>query len=223
VAALQRLAAEHGAQIQHGVRVEAISPRPTGAEVRTTSDTVRAKQVVVAAGSWSSTLLRGLVAMPAVTVSLEQPAHFRPVDWSYPWPSFIHHQADATTRTGLSPRGAYGMASPDGVKVGFHGVGPVIDPDAGRDADPVALRNVQEYVHRWVPGVDADTADPAPCLYDLTDNSDFVIDRVGDVTVAAGFSGHGFKFTPEIGRLVADLVLERGQPPQRFRLQSTAR
>jgi sarcosine oxidase len=219
VAALQRLAVGHGAEVEHGVPVEAITPRSWGAEVRTASDTVHAKQVVVAAGSWSSALLRGLIAMPAVTVSLEQPAHFRPVDWSYPWPSFIHHQADATTRTGLSPRGTYGMASPDGVKVGFHGVGPVIDPDAGRDADPVALRAIQEYVRRWVPGADVDTADPAPCLYDVTDNSDFVIDRVENITVAAGFSGHGFKFTPEIGRMVADLVLSDTQTPDRFRLR----
>jgi sarcosine oxidase len=42
---------------------------------------------------------------------------------------------------------------------------------------------------------------------------------VGDITVAAGFSGHGFKFTPEIGRMVADLVLTDAQPPERFRLR----
>lgn len=219
VAAMQRLAIKHGAEMRHGVRVEAVQPQSDRVEVRTASDTMYAKQVVVAAGSWSPGVLAGVVAMPHLTVSLEQPVHFQPRDWSVPWPSFIHHQADATTRTGMSPRGTYGLASPDGVKVGFHGTGPVIDPDAGRDVDPAALREVQEYVRRWVPGADADTAEAAPCLYDITDSSDFVIDQVRNVTVAAGFSGHGFKFTPLIGRLIAELVLERRLPHDRFRLR----
>lgn len=219
VAALQRLAAGHGAEIRHGLRVESISPLPSGAEVHTAAGTVRAEQVVVAAGSWAPKVLTGVIALPDIVVSLEQPVHFRPLDWSTPWPSFIHHQTDATTRTGLSPRGTYGMASPDGVKVGFHGVGPEIDPDAGREPDPAALGALQDYVRRWIPGVDADTAEPAPCPYDSTETSDFVIDRVGDITVATGFSGHGFKFTPEIGRMVADLVLTGAQPPDRFRLR----
>ena len=218
VAALQRLATGHGAEIRHGTRVESISPLPSGAEVHTSTGTVRTRQVVVAAGSWAPKVLAGVVTLPAFVVSLEQPVHFRPHDWSTPWPSFIHHQTDATTRWGLSPRGTYGMASPDGVKVGFHGAGRQIDPDAGREPDPVALRDLQDYVRRWVPGVDAGSAEPAPCPYDLTETSDFVIDRVGDITVATGFSGHGFKFTPEIGRLVADLVLTGTQPPDRFRI-----
>ena len=53
----------------------------------------------------------------------------------------------------------------------------------------------------------------------MTDSSDFVIDRVGDITLATGFSGHGFKFTPEIGRLVAGLVLDGTPAPPRFRLR----
>ncbi len=219
VAAMQRLAVAHGAVIRHGVRVEEITLRSPGVGVRTASELLPATHVVVAAGSWAPTLLAGILPVPAVTVSLEQPAHFRPREWSDPWPSFIHHQADATTRTGMSPRGAYGLAGPDGVKVGFHGVGPVVDPDGGRDPDLDALRAIQEYVRRWVPGVDADTAEPSPCLYDMTESADFVIDRVGDITLATGFSGHGFKFTPEIGRLVADLVLDRTPSPARFRLR----
>jgi sarcosine oxidase len=67
--------------------------------------------------------------------------------------------------------------------------------------------------------VDPSTGEAAPCLYTLTDNSDFVLDRVGAVTVAAGFSGHGFKFTPLIGRMVADLVTGDAMPPDRFRRQ----
>lgn len=221
VAALQRLAAEHGAEIRHDARVEAITPQAGAVEVRTADGGVRARQVVVAAGAWAPGLVGTLVPMPELTVTVEQPAHFRPREWSDPWPSFIHHQRDAATRTGVSPRGAFGLASPDGVKVGLHAVGPVVDPDTDRsDPDPARVRELQDYVAHWVPGVDPATAVPQPCLYDLTDSSDFVLDRVGQLTIAAGFSGHGFKFTPEIGRMVADLVLGGGAVPDRFRLSA---
>ncbi len=45
----------------------------------------------------------------------------------------------------------------------------------------------------------------------LTPNEDFVIERFGPIVVGAGFSGHGFKFTPLIGARLADLALARGQ------------
>jgi sarcosine oxidase len=60
-----------------------------------------------------------------------------------------------------------------------------------------------------------------PCLYTLTANADFVIDRVGPVVAAAGFSGHGFKFAPEIGRILADLALGTGRAPERFGLTAS--
>ena len=47
------------------------------------------------------------------------------------------------------------------------------------------------------------------CVYENTPDRDFVIDRRGRFVVGAGFSGHGFKFAPLIGRLLADLALER--------------
>ncbi|MEU7875287.1 FAD-dependent oxidoreductase [Dactylosporangium sp. NPDC049140] len=42
-----------------------------------------------------------------------------------------------------------------------------------------------------------------------TPDANFVPDRHGPLVVATGFSGHGFKFTPAIGRILADLALDR--------------
>ncbi|HEY9375639.1 MAG TPA: FAD-dependent oxidoreductase, partial [Jiangellaceae bacterium] len=219
VAALKRVAAQLGADIRHDTQVTAIVPTPDGVEIRTADETLWAPMAVVAAGAWTAPLLAGLVVLPRLTVTREQPAHFPPRDRGTPWPSFIHHLAGIATRGTATPRGAYGLSSADGLKVGFHAVGPVVDPSrVSIDVDQRRLRQLQDYVDEWVPGVDADRPDAVPCLYTLTDNTDFVIDRVGPLAIAAGFSGHGFKFTPQIGHIVADLVLDTGLAPRRFRL-----
>jgi sarcosine oxidase len=219
VAALKRIAAEHGADIRHDTRVKALVPAADHVEIQTEDETLLAIAVLVAAGAWTASLLGDVLRLPALTVTREQPAHFPPRDPATPWPSFIHHQVGTPTRGTATPRGTYGLSSVDGVKVGFHAVGPVVHPDeSGTGVDGQRLRALQDYVAAWVPGVDAEHPAASPCLYTLTDDSDFVIDRFGPLAVAAGFSGHGFKFTPEIGRIVADLVLNGGPAPERFRI-----
>ena len=58
--------------------------------------------------------------------------------------------------------------------------------------------------------------DPGTCLYGGLAEDDFVIDRIGRLTVATGFSGHGFKFVPLVGPMVADLVAGTAAPEPRF-------
>jgi sarcosine oxidase len=219
VAALKRVASRFGAEIRHDIHVDAIAPTSGRVEIRAGDDSWRADAVVVAAGAWSPSVLDGLVQLPRLTVTREQPAHFPPLDPMIPWPSFIHHLVDTTTRGSATPRGVYGLSSADGVKVGFHAVGPLVDPDkVGSGVDSERLKTLQDNVAEWIPGVDAARPDAVPCLYTLTDNSDFIVDRVGPMIVAAGFSGHGFKFTPQIGSLIADLVLDEKPAPARFSL-----
>jgi sarcosine oxidase len=114
----------------------------------------------------------------------------------------------------------YGLDEPGaGVKVGEHGTGREIDPDGEqRPFDPDAAMRLREYVSRWLPGLDVDRGLAAPCLYDNTATHDPVIDRWGDVIVAYGFSGHGFKFAPAVGELVADLA-DGGKAWPRFAMR----
>ena len=209
---LQRLAIGGGARVHFGQTVTGISVTGESVEVRTRDDVLTARHVVVAAGPWAPTLLRDL---PPLTVTQEQPTHFA-VHTDLDWPSFVHW------RPGLPD--TYGLFAPgEGVKVGFHGTGPVVDPD-GRDftAREDGLRALGEYVKRWLPGADPDRLEPVSCLYDNTAGDDFVIDRVGPVTVATGFSGHGFKFVPAIGELLTGLVNGTGTVPARFTLAAHA-
>ncbi|MEU5696445.1 FAD-dependent oxidoreductase [Actinosynnema sp. NPDC020468] len=209
VTKLQEAARHHGATVRHGARVRRIEVG-AGVTAHTDDGPVTARRAVVAVGAWSRKLLDGLVPLPPLRITQEQPAHFRARDGGEDWPSFIHHR----------PNGVYGLATPgEGIKVGTHGDGPEVDPDE-RDfrAEPTRFARLREYVREWLPGLDPDDATPISCTYTTTPNSDFVLDRVGPLTVAAGFSGHGFKFVPAVGRVLADLVTSGTRPDPRFRL-----
>lgn len=217
VATLQTMAVKIGAEVRHETPVTGISVDRDGVEVRTRDRTYRAPVAVVTAGAWTAKLLGGLVPLPTLRVTQEQPAHFAPVG-DVPWPAFVHYGQD-------SGAGVYGLATPgEGVKVGLHGTGPEVDPDR-RDflPEPARLQALRRYVHDWLPGLDPDTFTPISCTYTTTPTTDFILDRVGPLVVGAGFSGHGFKFVPAIGRVLADLAMGTGRPDSRFALPATAR
>ncbi len=212
VAALQRQAVAAGADVLHETPVRTIRAGTRSVELVLDSGTVHADHVVIAAGAWSADLLRGLVDLPLLRTTREQPAHFDPLDNSTFWPSFIHHPG-----SNLCGEGIYGLGSPDGVKIGEHGTGPQVHPDRRTfEPDPAATHRLIAYAQRWLPGVDPLSARPVTCLYTTTPDGSFVIDRVGRLTVAAGFSGHGFKFTPAVGELVARLVEGEISAPHLF-------
>ncbi|MGC4104729.1 MAG: FAD-dependent oxidoreductase [Thermomicrobiales bacterium] len=208
-----------GGTILPNTRVTAIEINDDDAVVRTEDRAYRVKRVIVAAGGWSAKLLGD--RLPPLRVTQEQPAHFpliAPTD-ELAWPSFNHRPADGA-KYGYWRSGIYGLISPgEGLKVGWHAVGQEVDPDR-RDflPEPEQLKDLQRYVEEWIPGVDWTQPAPISCTYTLTEDEHFILDREGPVTVAAGFSGHGFKFTPAIGRVLADLA-EFGTPaPETFRL-----
>lgn len=217
VAALQKLAVTAGARVHHHVRVTGIGD---GEVVTEAGDTYRSERVVVCTGAWTERLLGERLQLPPLRVTQEQPLYFAPAPSlaSGEWPSFIHYRGDGVAPFGL----CYGLRTPgEGIKVGFHQSGPECDPDA-RDFAPEAMRlNVlRDYVREWLPGADAQAWTPISCTYTSTPTEDFVIDAVGDLVVGAGFSGHGFKFAPVVGRMLADLALGGTRPPERFALHA---
>jgi sarcosine oxidase len=211
---LRRLAQEAGAVWHEHTRVDAINEGEDGVTVRAGERTFTADQVVIATGVWA----HQLADLPLEVATQVQPSHFAPRDPDVEWPTFIHRRV-GTDGTPLAE--GYGLPSPDGIKVGFHGGGRVVDPDH-RDFAVVGseVEELRAYVAAWVPGVDATTLEPTTCLYAGHAEDDFTLDRVGRITVAAGFSGHGFKFVPLVGRIVADLVAGTARREPRFSISA---
>jgi len=209
VHALHERARAHGAELRFGLPATC---RVIGGhvEVRAGEETYTAGVAIIAAGSWAPRLVPepGRKGLPSMRVTQEQVFHFRPrpvpAGAEVVWPAFIHHRAPWR----------YGLLTPgEGVKVAEHLAGPETDPDhRSFSVDPAARRRVREYVGEWLPGVEPDPVSETTCLYTTTPTEDFVVDRVpgAPLVVAAGFSGHGFKFTPLIGQMLADLA--EGRP-----------
>jgi sarcosine oxidase len=205
--ALHGLLQTEGVDVRHGVRALDVRERSGHVEVDTTDGTVVGDVVVLAVGAWVPSLTRSLpfaAELPRFRVTQEQPGYFRVLD-DTPYPSFLHHD-ESETRLGF---GSYGMLSPDrGLKVGLHGAGIEVDPDDRPALSPDGVRRLTDYVAEWFPGAFPEPLHVDSCLYTSTPDESFVLRRWGRVVVCSPCSGHGFKFVPAIGELVAALALQ---------------
>jgi sarcosine oxidase len=176
---------------------------PRAVRVTAGDEVLTAPMAVVTAGAWAADLLAGLgVALPPL-VTTEEHVFFlarRPGTSAHGVPAFIHWDGTA----------CYGLPTTDGtVKVGEHHTGTVTTGDARTGApDPARIARIEAYAERWLPGLVPRVVSSTTCLYTTTPTQDFVLDRVGPIVVGAGFSGHGFKFVPEVGRRLAALALD---------------
>ncbi len=219
VAAAWRAAGAAGAELRSRTPVVRMEVRGDRAVLHLPDGEVEADVAVVAAGAWVGDLLAGLVDLPALTVEDEQPSHFRPLDPSAEWPSFLHHRppADGTDR----PLGfdAYGLLTPgEGVKVGGHGTTAACEPDRRTGVDPGRAAALSAYVAEWFPGLDPRPVTTTSCLFTTTPDDHFVLDRRGPLVVCSPCSGHGFKFVPAVAREVERLVSGEAQPEAAWRL-----
>ncbi len=219
---LRALRATGGFELRTGAPVTAVHDRSGAAAVTTADGRVHDADVVVdCAGPMALELLGGApagapaaAAAAAKTVAalptLPQVAYFAPrarPEGPVTPPVFIEWGDDMI----------YGLPVPQGprrglYKVSHHTPGPPLDrydptdPDAVDDDDPVLLAMLTGAVARLLPGLDPEPVASERCVYDNSADTDFVLDRVGHVVVGCGTSGHGFKFGPLLGELLADLA-----------------
>jgi glycine/D-amino acid oxidase-like deaminating enzyme len=119
----------------------------------------------------------------------------------------------------------YGIPGSDrrGFKIADDTRGPEFDPTNGeRVVDPATLKNVREYIAFRFPALkDAPLIETRVCQYEQTPDSHFIIDRHPEnksVWLVGGGSGHGFKHSPAIGEMAAELILKGREPAALWRL-----
>jgi sarcosine oxidase len=102
-----------------------------------------------------------------------------------------------------------------GLKVGcYHHLQQTVDPDSmDREPHPEDEELLRGLVKRCFPNADGPTLSLQTCLFTNTPDEHFILDGHPEferVWVAAGFSGHGFKFSSVVGEIMADLVQQAG-------------
>ncbi len=199
------LAERHGATIEEKTVVTDIDWQGDFPIVCTDAGQFQGRKVVVTAGAWTGKLLAAL-DLP-LTVTKQQVCYYQPTDADRfkpdRFPVFAEMTADGEFLYGIPAFGS-------GVKIARHGRGELVSPDTcQRTPDTDYIAHIDAYVQERMPELGRAT-DAEVCLYTETPDEDFIIDRhphCPDVLVAAGFSGHGFKFCSLVGRIMSELAM----------------
>jgi sarcosine oxidase len=222
IAALVRLARSGGVEIQEQQEVEHVLLDDQGIMVATPSERVTARVVVVAAGTWAGGLLSQLAIELPLRPAFTQVSYFEPRAGLTPasLPTYVESDLEDV---GLGTGGYW--IPPHGerttIKVGAGVPGHTVDPAMGPfEPDASRLQRDIEFVERRLPAFSSQPTATDTCLYTMTPDGDFVLERVGSVLICSCCSGHGFKFAPRIGELVAALATGTGpvSPSERFSL-----
>lgn len=206
-----RMAERRGAEMHFDAALKSWRATSDGFEILLANETrISARSLVLALGPWFKEILDSLGV--AIRVQRNVQAWFAPRSEVYAagrFPSFLIERADL-------PAPLYGFPDfGDGVKAAFHGLGDFTaadrierEIDYARDIKPLAACMAQ-----WMPGAAGDVIAAKACMYSLTPDTHFVIDRHPEhenLILCGGFSGHGFKFASVVGEIAAELALNGG-------------
>jgi sarcosine oxidase len=208
-------AVRHGAELSYGTSAVSIVHSSQGLSITNRAGiTKRCKAAVITTGAWMSELLPELRAHLA-------PQHV-PVYWFEPRPGcaarfspealpvFVYECTDGTLLYGV-PAGT----GERGVKIGLHNRQQLPWADGPKPELHAGLRaEIGHHVARLFPELLPEPIDAQWCIYTLSPDGSFLIGaapRIPGVYYASACSGHGFKFAPAIGSVLAALAL--GEPP----------
>ena len=208
--ALVSRAQSHGADLHFDEPAEAWRMDGERVCVQTMHADYCARNLVIAAGAWVGSLVPELQSK----LRIERQVVF--------WFDGAGNEAFAPDRCPIhiwqydGNRFFYGF--PDlgnGIKLGFHHDGaPTTADTVFRGVGSTDVESVRAATRRFAPEADGPLRRAVVCLYTNTRDEHFLIDRHPahpQVWVTSACSGHGFKFAPVIGEMVADLM--EGRPP----------
>lgn len=212
--ALIDLARQRGVKIIEGARVIEVKQAARVSIVTESGDEIACERAMISSGPWSRRLLPFLEDKLATT--RQELAYFEPGNAI---------SADSTHgRLSFEPgsfpifleleSGFYGFPihHAGSMKIANHHKGAEVDPDsAEHHASENFIDSCRAFFSEFISALaDARLRETRVCVYNSTPDDDFIIDwhpQLEGVLVVTGFSGHGFKFGPTIGRIAADLLL----------------
>jgi sarcosine oxidase len=210
IAAQIALATAAGAEIRSGEAVRAIEPRAGLVRIISERGVVEAGAAIVTAGAWMPALLPELAA--TLRATREVVGWFEVTDADLfsagRCPVFIIESRHGM-HYGIPPRGGAGIGA--AIKVAkHHHRGKTVDPDTcDRTVSAQDEALIRAAVADHLPAANGPLKAAETCLYTMTPDGHFLIDRLPgapNIIAASPCSGHGFKFAPVIGEILADLA-----------------
>jgi len=206
IAAHVALARASGATLRTGESVLGVDPRGDRVRIVTDRGTIEAATAIIAAGPWVTKLLPD--ARLPLRVTRQALGWFAPRAGA-PFAGGQHPVFLMESRHGIH----YGIpfAAEPGLKFArHHHADETVDPDAcDRTVSAADEALIRAALAEHLPDADGPLVAAKTCLYTMTPDGDFLIDRLPDapnVIVVSPCSGHGFKFAPVIGEILADLA-----------------
>ncbi len=204
------MAEKAGATLQFGEPVLNWNQTAAGVRVITGRGSYTAGQLVICPGAWAPQVL-GQFGVP-ITVERQVMYWLDPISSVSSFedhPVFIHENTSGTPMYGFPAiDGPHG-----GVKVAFARNGIACTPDTiDRVVHEREIREMRVRAAEVLPTLAGKCLHTKTCMYSNTPDQHFVIGRhpqCAEVIMACGFSGHGFKFVPVIGEILADLIIDR--------------
>ncbi len=216
-----KVAAQNGAELHFDEKVIGWTALPNRVEVATSRGVYQAGHLLITAGPWANEAMRGIFPLrvtrqvmtwiqPRGGVEPFLPAHF---------PVFLCEAPD-----GSWP--GYGFPAVDGasggVKAAIHGSGIECTAETvDRMIHEIDCAEIIRKLKPRFPALDGEIVKAQTCLYTMTPDEHFIIGahpQFPSVSLACGFSGHGFKFAPVVGEILAELATtgKTGHPIEIF-------
>lgn len=207
--AFQEQFVRNGGELHDGEPVVGVVPGDI-ITVKTDKGQYKTRAVVLTVGPWATKILPTLdidVPLEALRISVLYWKQKQPGEYSV---DKFPPMAGTSKETPM-----YALPSdeyPGHVKVCMH-YGPKIDPDNRDDVDDSwVVEQAIQYVKDHFPGLIPVPSIRETCIYTMTPDEDFILDTHPswrNVVIGAGFSGHGFKLAPVVGKVLAELVMQK--------------
>jgi sarcosine oxidase len=208
-------ALKNGASIHENEIV--VSWKKTGSKISVVTDRgeYTCSKLIITAGAWTSKILPQLKSELQVTRQVL--GWFNPKDPDLlalnNFPCWFIEDPERGMFYGFPLLPFEKFGGPIGLKLASHRPGLISDPDhVDRNVKESEMEDLKYVLSKYLPVAGYETITTKTCLYTYSPDENFIIDHLPgydkQITIACGFSGHGFKFVPVIGEILADLAIQ---------------
>lgn len=214
----QKLALTSGCTLLSNTKVLDWNYNMSKVRIHTDMGSFTSDKIILCAGAWTQSLMEPYVPSLQLKTTRQSFFYFEPKEAElFHSNNFPCWNIQDPLYTGLFYGFPYkpknGLYSEYGLKLAHHTAATEIDPNQMLSApSQQEIDLAKQILAQYIPEAAGDLISAGSCMYTNSIDEDFIIDFLDEsnqrVILASGFSGHGFKFVPAIGQLLAQMAIE---------------